>query len=301
MLVCVVLAKADAQAPSPFDLIPRLDEAQRRVALGIEDPSATSAEGPPANPFDIVRDGGPAGQQPTIQRIDPIVAEGLERVPGVDVGAERGTFDTILAAALLALLTATFLLQRSTLWRMVDAAFNRNSLTRLLREQQRGSYVVWAFVGALLVASFGYVAVRELRPAWLSARWSALDGFMLAVIGLAVAKLGALQVLKAAFPLDVPVTRYQMLILIWLGMLGVVAFPLVVLVSFAPAAVATAVAWAGAVVVAGGYAFLCLTAASSATGLATGFPVQFMLYLCALEIGPLLVSFTWLSRGLLFG
>ncbi len=284
-----------AQAPSPFDLVPRLDEAARKVALGIVDTAGVGDGGlaVATNPFDIIRDGS---RQPTVQRIDPIVAAGLERLPGTAVGAERSTFDTLLVAVLLLLLAVTFFLQKGALRRIFGSVLNQNALSRLLREQQRSSYYVWAFLGALVVASFVYVSVRELRPAYLSTRWSALDGFVLAALGLTLAKLGALQVLRVAFPLDKPVERYQMLILFWLGILGVVTFPLMVLVSFAPAPISTVVAWSAPVIVGVAVVLRSVTAFASAGGLAARYPVHFLLYLCALEIGPLLVIGTWLAR-----
>ncbi len=171
-----------AQAPSPFDLIPRLDEAAQKIALGIVDTVSVDDGGlavPTVNPFDIIRDGG---RQPTVQRIDPIVAAGLERVPGTAVGAERSTFDTLLVFLLLLLLSVTYFLQGGALRRIFGSVLNQNALSRLLREQQRSSYYVWGFLGALIVSSFAYVSVRELRPGWLSTRWSALDGFILATL-----------------------------------------------------------------------------------------------------------------------
>ncbi len=290
-----------AQAPSPFDLIPRLDEAARKVALGIVD-TVSAGEGGLAistvNPFDIIRDGS---RQPTVQRIDPIVAAGLERVPGTAVGAERSTFDTLLVFVLLILLSVTYFSQGGALRRIFEAAFNQNSLSRLLREQQRSSYYVWAALGALVLSSFVYVSVRELRPEWLSTRWSALDGFILVVLGLTLAKLGALQVLRSAFPLDKPVERYQMLILFWLGILGVVTFPLLVLVSFAPEAIAMAVAWTAGPIVAVALLLRSVTAFASAGRLAARYPGHFLLYLCALEIGPLLIVCAWIARRVVPG
>ncbi len=295
-LVSLNPSRVLAQAPSPFDLIPRLDEAAQKVALGIVDTVTMADAGlavPTANPFDIIRDGG---RQPTVQRIDPIVAAGLERVPGTAVGAARSTFDTLLIFVLLLLLSITYLLQGGALRRMFGAAFNQNSLSRLMREQQRGNFLLWGFLGALIVASLAYVTARELRPGWLATRWTALDGFIVAVLGLSLGKLGALQILKAAFPLDKPVSRYQMLILIWLGILGVVGFPLLVLVSLGPAPVAHVVAWGVGPLIVVALLLRSISAFASAGGVATKYPAHFLLYLCALEIGPLIVMVTWLAR-----
>ena len=287
-----------ATAPSPFDLIPRLDPGRRAIALGIVDTSAPDTalvDDRAGNPFDLVWSGDPRGPSARPQRPDPILAAGLERVPGVDLGASRGTFDTVLAFILLLLLSTAILFQGQTFRRMLRAAFNQNFLARLMREQQRGGYYLWGALGGLLLAAYLYAAVRQLHPEWLGTRWTALDGFMVAVLGLTLLKLAALEILKAAFPLTRPLETYQLLIVTWLGLLGAVAFPLFVAVSFGPPALATACAYAAAPLVAAGLLARSLAAVAAAGPIVLGQPLHFFMYLCALEIGPLLVVYTWLT------
>ena len=288
---------AGAQASSPFELIPRLEPEQRRAALG-SDVDSVSDGGVGANPFDIVREGGPGAGAPAVRRPSTLSEVRRERLPGVVGGAKRQTFDAVLALGLLLLYAITLFLQRGVLRRMLDAAFNANRLERLLREQQRQGFFLWAFLGSLSVAAYAYASVRHLHPEWLDGRWTALDGFMLAVLALTLAKLGALEVLKAAFPLDGPLGRYQLLILVWLAGGGLLAFPLLVLVSFGPAPLATVLARALLPLVAAALLLRSLAAVSAAGGIALRYPLHFLLYLCALEIGPLLVLYRAVSRGL---
>ena len=287
-----------AQTVSAFDLIPRLDEARQAIALGIVDTSSIDTlHGEAAfvgNPFDIRREGNPEGEGTRPQRLDPIMAAGLERVPGIDLGAKRGTFDTVLVFVFLLLLSITLIVQGQALRRMLHAAVNQNFLSRLMREQQRGSYYVWAGLGGLVLAAYLYAAVRELRPEWLGLRWTALDGFMLAVLGLTLLKLAALQILKVAFPLERQLETYQMLIVLWLGLLGVGSFPLLVAVSFGPSGLAETLAWLAAPLLAIGLLGRSLVATVAAGNVVLSYPLHFFLYLCALEIGPLLVIYTWL-------
>lgn len=289
---------ARGQGPSPFDLVPRLPEDQRRVALAT--PADTARGGAAAgSPFDLVRD--PAAGAPPLERPGTLGEVRREGSYGLGDAATRGTFDAVLAAGLLILFSVTYLLQGGILRRMLEAAFNENRLARLLREQQRQGFLVWAFLGALAVAAYAYVSVRELRPEWLTGPYNSVDAFMLALIGLTLLKLGALQLLGAAFPLERPLRRYRMLILIFLAGAGLVAFPLMALVSFAPAPVAAVLAKAALPLLA---AWLLLRSASGlsvAGGFVGEYPLQFLLYLCALEIGPLLVLYRALWSGLVAG
>ncbi len=298
LAVWVLPKGAHAQTVSDFDLIPRLDPARQAIALGIVDTTSVDTLVAEAafvgNPFDIQRQGDPDGEGARPQLLDPIMAAGLERVPGVDIGAKRGTFDTVLAFSLLLLLSITFLFKGQALSRMFNAAVNQNYLSRLMREQQRGGYYLWAGLGALVLAAYLYAAVRELRPEWLGVRWTALDGFMVALLGLTILKLAALELLKYAFPLQRPIETYQMLILLWLGILGVITFPLLVMVSFGPPALASVVAWVAAPLVVLALLGRSLAATAYAGTTVMAYPLHFFLYLCALEISPLLVIYTWL-------
>lgn len=298
LCVCLVAFGAWAQVPSPFDLAPRLTEEARRAgreAAASSDAGAVEA----ANPFDLVRDptpgSGPVGQ---LQTLDPSRDRSNSRGTR---DAARGTFDALLAAGLLALFSVTYLLQGSLLHRMLEAGANRNRLSRLLREQQRWGVLVWAFIGALATAAYGYACVRHLRPGWLSGYWRSVDAFMLALIALTLVKLGALELLKTAFPLGRALRRYQMLILIAVAGAGLVALPLLALVSFGPDPVATVLAKAALPLLA---AFLLLRSASALTAvgtIVTKYPLHFLLYLCALEIGPLLVLYRALTTGSVAG
>ena len=250
------------------------------------------------SPFDIVRDGG--GRRGR-QRPATLGDVRRERLPGGVGAARRQTFDAVLCLGLLILFSVTLLLQRGVLVRMLGAAFNENRLSRLLREQQRQGFLLWAFLGTLSLAAYAYAAVRHLHPEWLDGRWSSLDGFMLVALALTGLKLGALELLRAAFPLDKPVARYQMLILIWLAGLGLLAFPLLVLVSFGPAWLAGGLAQALLPLVAAALLLRSLSAVSASGGIVMKYPLQFLLYLCALEIGPLLVLYRALTWGLVNG
>ena len=299
------LAVGGAQGPSPFDLIPRLDPSDQRAALGL--PDTSNAARAPVNPLDIVRDGrgGAGGDRgvsgPAVRRPSTLGEVRRDRVPGVGRGASRTTFDAVLTFGLLVLLSVTFLLQGGVLRRMLAAAFNPNRLARLLREQQRSGFLVWAFLGALTVAAYAYASLRYLHPEWLSGRWMALDAFMLTVIALTLLKLGALELLKVAFPLDKPLGRYQMLILVFLAGAGLLAFPLLVLVNFAPAGLAEVLAHAALPLLGVALALRSLSAAATAGPLLAKYPLHFLLYLCALEIGPLLILYRVVASGLVPG
>ena len=318
-IALLVLAGAlpGARGQSPFDLDrPGVEDARRAPATSAGAPAAADDERsapptPPASPqsdpeaaaaaastsaapspFDLQRGGGAAAQPPAPS------AGGFAEAPAQaaeEGGIPRSRFDALLCTGLLILFAITFVAQGGALRRMWNSAFNANLLTRLQREQRKVSYYWWAFLGAVVLGAFAFAALRELRPARVPEGWAVLDAFVLAAVGLTLARLLVLGILGLAFPLGKPLGAYRTLVVVWAGVIGAALFPALVLVCFAPPPVATLICYAGLVAVAVAYLWRGLRALGAAGRYVTGHPGHFLLYFCALEISPLAIGITWLA------
>ena len=332
-VACAIGHAAAAQTVSPFDLVPRLDSAaaaasslpaspgggdvpfapeasaktrdarpRARADRDAEPPGATrenagsgSEPAPPANPFDLVGRLPNAAPAPAPASETPPADAAGEEVADPAAAPPRRTGDVFAVFGLLVLLSATYVVQGGALRKLFAAAANANLLSRLRREQRWGAYGAWALLGAASVGLVVYVSVRELGylPAGgpLAAAWTFVGG----AIALTAARLLALTLLGAVFPLDGSAGGYRALVLAWVAALGVVVFPLAAFVSFAPAGLAGALAYVALAVVALAYALRALRAVGAAARAVVGYPLHFFLYLCALEIGPLAVAYKLLT------
>lgn len=271
---------------SPFDLDRGPAGPPATTSPAPAAPTQSSAPAP-ASPFDLRR--GPAAAVP-----DSAASATSAAAPG-DEALPRSRFDALLCAGLLILFAVSFVVQGGTLRRMWQSAFNANLLTRLQREQRKAGAYWWAFLGAVVLGAFAYVAVRQLWPGTAAETWRVLDLFVLAALAATAARLLVLAVLGWAFPLGKPVGAYRTLVLVWAGVLGVVLFPALVLACFAPPGVAAGVCYLGLGATAVAYVWRGLRATAAAGRYVTGHPAHFMLYFCALEMSPLAIGYAWLS------
>lgn len=277
----------EVRTPPPTAAIESRDRtpvAPRRIA----DDTAARAR----SPFDLERGGRSAAAPPPSAVADEAAprtaSAGRKPIP-------RSRFDALLCTGLLILFSVTFVAQGGSLRRMWNSAFNANLLTRLQREQRKVGYYWWAFLGAVVLGAFAYAVLRELRPGTVPEGWGVLDAFVLAAVGLTLARLLVLGALAWAFPLAKPLGAYRTLVVVWAGVIGAVLFPALVLVCFAPPAIAVAVCYVGGGAVGVAYLWRGLRALGAAGRYVTGHPGHFLLYFCALEISPLAIGITWLT------
>ncbi len=287
-----------AQVGSPFDLAPRLDTTEVFIPAAQLPPSRVTTQPEPLekrNPFDLARAENQSKE--TVVRTTPKVNLPLIKGLGEEdkLSMSRGSFNTILGFSLLFLLALAFVWQGGPLRKMLGASMNSNMLSQIQREQRKFGYFFWATLGLVNLGSFLFVAARHLHPSMLNYSWRTLGWFVLGAIGLTALKLLALQVMKAIFPLEKPIRHYQMLILVFAGIIGLCLFPLLILVCFSAPSIASTIAYAGLGVAGLGYLIRTLRGLGDSTRYIFGFPIHFLLYLCGLEIGPLAVALKLLT------
>ena len=296
LLLCWITAAClQAQTGSLFDLTPRLDSARSEVLVQPAAPSVQAQDVSQRNPFDIINrhaEGDSSAftpAQPAIVAADSNTPSSSE--PAVNSG---GPFNALLGLGLLVLMSVLFVAQGSALRRMSGAALNANLLGRLVREQRQGGYFLWAFIGCLSIGSFLFAGLRALEVLPAGAAWTTLDWFVLGTIGAVVIKLLILTLLRWVFPIARAVDPYRALIIVWISLLGVAVFPLTILVLFAGVNVAVAASYLGGAILLLGLALMSLRALLESIRFVLGYPIHFLMYFCALEIGPLAVAYNLL-------
>ena len=302
----------EAQQPSPFDLLPLLDSGRMQVLLDAQDSAlgAVDSSGGSTyvkrNPFDLIFQSedaevkgiagrgssrpGPSG--PGLE--SPIDLEAVDQTVNVWVRNQTGM--AILMLGLLLLVSLTVISQGQVLQKMLSALVNDNFLSRLLREQHKGPYYLWAGLGAVLIAVFVYLALPMIPLEGWEMR-KLLPRTILAMSLITMTKFVGLGLLRATFSgIARPLESYQVLVVLWTGIMGLLLFPLMIFVAFAPGDVAKSCAILGLGLLLILYVLRALRVLGSNLNLLLRYPLHFLLYLCALEISPLLLAFSWL-RG----
>ena len=293
--------EALAQARNPFDLIPRLDStATFTVGPTTANPRARQEPSAPTvqrNPFDLVgRDSRTQDTSPIVGLSPGIAARTTEtstEAEGPPPGS--GTFYVLLVGGLLLLLAGSYLSQAPPLRRLLGAAFNENLLSRLRRDPRKGSYLWWALVGYVCTGAFAFVLVRRMEWYPLDYDWRSLGIVVGLVIAAVVLKIVSLGVLRAAFPLEVPIDSYLTLMYVAASATGLLLFPVTVFAAFSPPVLAKAVALIGLGIIVVSYLLRALRAVLITAKFIVPYPLHFLVYLCALEIGPAAVVYKLLT------
>jgi len=295
IVASISIQPLSAQVGSPFDLAPRLDTTRVVIPQAQLPPSRVASQPRQTlkrNPFDLARKeaSSNSSEQPSIKL--PAVISEANKVESVE---NRGTFDTILSFGLLVFLALATVLRGGALRKIFSSALNSNLLNQLQREQRKLGYYLWAALGILVLGSFCFVTARHLYPDLMPYGWSTLGWFVLSVLVLTGLKLLSLELLKSIFPLRKVVSSYQTLIVVYAGVISVCLLPAVILINFGTSGLATFVAYLGLAIIGLVYGSRSFRALIDSSRTWTSYPFHFVLYLCALEIGPLAVAFKLLT------
>lgn len=283
MLLLIGGIAAQAQnADNPFELKPRLDA----VAAG------DSAEIIPVsnNPFDIVKIA--KSTQPakgtgfvirTENRSKQLTAKEKE------TNYRRFLFVTILIMfIILTLIVTIFRILIEKIWK---AFINDNLLNQLHREQSSGLAVAYFILYLLFFINgglFAFLATRYFNITISGFNVYALLLCMGALAGFFIAKHVVLWFVGSVFPVGKEVDAYQFTIMIFNIVTGLILVPVVLFIAYAPVSTTKAVLYGAFVLLGLIYLFLYLRGLFIASRFIAGNKFHFLLYLCAVEIAPIL-------------
>ncbi|THH37861.1 DUF4271 domain-containing protein [Neolewinella litorea] len=287
ILICwllVVGTSLPAQSGSnPFELTERLAAARQ-----------TTARDTSPNPFDLYPSDGPAkATTPAAAAARPEIAS-----PG-EVDTEPVVFVHLL---LVVMVTSLWVLFRNLLKQCLTATLNDNMMTQLFRRRSGGQIsALWlCYLFFLLSAGFYlYLLATALDvplPGGVWTGWFITSLIVAAVVGL---KFFVLLLLGRIFPLRKELSRYTFVLMVFSILTGVILVPINLLVSYAPPDYGYYFLIAGAAVLALIYLVHLVRGLFIANHYVGSRPLHFLLYICTIEIAPLLLVYRYLTSVLI--
>ncbi len=283
MLCSISLLAAISQgAANPFELEPRLEVAASQDSADVI-PVST-------NPFDIVAvvaSGqpvkGPGFQIRTERNAKPLTAKEKES------NYRRFLFVAILIMfIILTLIVTIFRILIEKIWK---AFLNDNLLNQLHREQSSGLALAYVILYLLFFINAGLFAFLAARHFSVSISASNVYSLLLCVGGIAgffLAKHIVLWFAGFIFPIGKEVDSYQFTIMIFNIVIGLFLVPVVLFIGYAPQDMTGIVVYGAFGILGLTFLFLNLRGLFIATRFIAGNKFHFLLYLCAVEIAPIL-------------
>lgn len=278
----MMFAANSQDASNPFELEPRLE-----VAATQDSAAAIPVS---TNPFDIVPAAetgrpakGPGFQIRTERNTKPLTAKEKES------NYRRFLFVSILIMfIILTLIVTIFRILIEKIWK---AFLNDNLLNQLHREQSSGlalAYVILYILFFINAGLFAFLAARHFGFSISTSNVYSLLLCMGAIAGFFVAKHIVLWLAGFIFPIGKEVDSYQFTIMIFNIVVGLFLVPIVLFIGYAPAGMTGVVVYGALGILGLTFLFLNLRGLFIATRFIAGNKFHFLLYLCAVEIAPIL-------------
>jgi hypothetical protein len=202
---------------------------------------------------------------------------------------------------LLVFLASLWVLFRGLLRQCIGAVVNDSVMAQLYRRRSEGQVrALWfAYLYFLLIAGlFLYLIAHHFG---LDREWGLLAGWGFASLLVAAAlglKLVVLNLLGQVYGLRKEVSRYTFVLMVFSIVAGLFLFPLNLLVTYAPSGWTPAALIAGATLLILTYLLHLLRGTFITNRYLRDRPLHFLLYLCTIEIAPILLVYRYLSTTL---
>lgn len=284
-LILTACTQATAQtAPNPFDLLPRTNT----PVVSLSD-----------NPFDIAQPRNPipsSGIQPIPKTKEPVI-------PRLSPEEQFKAFIFTITVSILTLLTLLVTIFRSIYQHSYRAFLNENILNQLLRESQQTSFLPYIipytffFVNAgtlifLVNHHFGYN-----YPEGLWQGWGIITG---SITLLFILKHLVLSIFGFIFPVGKETAAYNFTIIIFGIILSIALVPANVFIAYGPESLTHTAILITFGLIGLSYAFRSLRALIIANNFLLSNKFHFFLYLCTVEIVPVLIIIKLLQQQVLF-
>jgi hypothetical protein len=267
---------------SPFDLIPRI--------VSPVNPDSLVAIAVSSNPFDILKTH--ALNRPQIENKGFRVERQEKRLTAKEKESNYRRFLFVTILVMLIVLTLVVTIFRILIEKIWKAFINDNLLNQLQREQGSGltlAYVILYLLFFLNAGIFSFLAARHFGLTLSDSSMVALFICIGAIAGFFLTKHLILQLISSIFPVGKEAGSYQFTILIFNITLGFFLVPLVLFIAYAPQDMSGYVIKGTFVLLALTYLFLSLRGLFIANRFLAWYKFHFLLYLCTVELAPLLV------------
>lgn len=269
---------------NPFDLVPRLPASERAAA--------SAAPGwETGNPFDVAHAVAPV--DPQALRLAPQPEKKRKAVlPPLSTEEQYKAFLFTVLVGLLALLTILVTMFRQVYQRAYRGFLNENMLNQIHRESQGSGplpyFILYGFF-LLNAGTFVFLVTRHFGAVLPGGLW---QGWLMCAGGvslLLIAKHLLLAFLGAVFPVGKEVASYNFTIVVFGTLLGLLLVPANVFIAYGPAEFTRPAVFTTFGVIGLVYAFRSLRGLFIANNFLASNKFHFFLYLCIVEITPVLV------------
>lgn len=282
LTIAIGSAAQGQQAASPFDLIPRIAKT--------DDPDSTITIAISSNPFDIVKT-RPVNRPVEVNRGFRVEKQ-AKRLTAKEKESIYRRFLFITILAMLIALTLIVTLFRILIAKIWEAFLNDNLLNQLLREQSSGLTLAYIILNVLFFINagiFGFLAARHFGIELASTNISALALCVGGIAGFFLAKHFVLYLIGAIFPVRKEISSYQFTIIVFNIILGLFLAPIILFAAYAPADMLNYIIYGTFALLGLAYLFLGLRGLFIANRFIAWHKFHFLLYLCTVELAPLLV------------
>ena len=287
ILNSLTFAQQDA---SPFDILPRLPQ----VSLSDGD-SATAV---PSNPFDINRL-GPSRPSATQRGVPQFQVQRKQKpLSAKEKTALYQRFLLVAIVTMLVILTLVVTIFRIFIGKIWEGFLNDNILSQLLREQGAGvtmSYVVLYIMFFINAGIFAFLALKHFD---IKMPYSNIYALLLCIGGIAgfyIVKHLLLAIIRFVFPVEKEVSRYNFTIVVFNIVTGILLVPLILFAAYSSEGISGLIIKLTILLLAGIILFRGLRGLFIANKFFAWHKFHFFLYLCAVEIAPLLATFKLLG------
>ena len=230
----------------------------------------------------------------------PDAAPALPATPRRDLTARRATptdaasqrVVLIMLSSLVVLLTLIITLFRSYIGQVMQALTDDSVLASLFRMRNSVHLVQSIVLNVFFILSLGVFAFL-LFDYWeripVGRPWAMFLRCLLIVGAIWLSKQVILRLIRWVFPVGKMADRYLFLIDIMNKAIGILLVPLSLLVAFGDATVAYYALWATLVVLVLIYAYRSAKGLIISSGSIASYPFHYIMYLCAIEIAPVVI------------
>ncbi len=287
---------AQAQTSNPFEIKTRVKKVETAEAKPANAPTETS------NPFDLKPRTNPKSTRTTTAQPKKESTPFLKRKKKkgkVSPEKQRSFTFTILVVVLLLLALAMTLL-REFIFKAYRAFLNDNLLSQLYREQGfilNGPYLILYGLYFISMGFFGYLALNHFEHLPFDGTWSNLLACIGTVMAIYLFKHLVLRIVGWLFPIKKEISLYNFSIVVFNVIIGLAVIPFSAFMAFGPDDMFRMIFWTAAGFIGIALAFRQLRGLFISGKYLSLYKFHFLLYLCAVEIVPVVVLMKLILSG----
>jgi len=283
---------------NPFEIQYRADKKEKPSELNDSDDIVEERDFASENPFNVVRTTPKVPKvNPTSKPKEEVVKKGKKKNPVV---VDDNNFLFGLTLSMLLLITLITTIYRNQLTRAYRAFTNENVMRMLHREKGTVAYAPYYVLYVLFLLNAGiyiYLLIRHFNQLSGIPNLQLLLYTVGGVSLLIFLKHTILGILGSVFPISKETSMYNMTITIFGIVLSIVLFVSNMVIAYAPSSILSSFIYFSLFLVGAIYLFRSIRGLSIGTKFLNRNKFHFFIYLCTVEIAPVLILWKLIENG----